>query len=505
MVSRYVVALDFGHGGAKVLFYDLETGHRFSSYQKWGYFTPENDEYRKEFNPSEFFSTFCHLVHDGLHKNKINPDEVLGISIACMRHSYVFLNKEGKELYAGPNTDVRGVFYQDVVESVPLDLYQRTGQGPPLMFLPARLLWFKNERPEVFSQIKYALTSGDWLLYKLSGVYATEPSLASTTLLFDLEKKQWIPEIMESLGLSDVTLPALHQSVERIGELTRDAAKQMGLSEETPVAVGGSDTQLGLLASGAIAEGDLGVVAGTSIPVMMVLSKSVVDPKRRIWTGFHVIPGKWVLEGNGQMGGLVYDWLKDNVQSLVKKSDAETYAYMESIARTIPAGSDGVLASLGSEIFDINTISVVRPGVLKFMQPVHPMNTTPATFAHFIRAALENIAFAVRGNIEQIEEITQRKTDVLRVTGGMSKNSLWAEILAQVTGKTVVVTKIDDGTAMGSALCAAVGAGVYPTLEKAALDIVHLQKEITPDEETMKTYDRCYETWRDWYGKLAEM
>jgi len=187
------------------------------------------------------------------------------------------------------------------------------------------------------------------------------------------------------------------------------------------------------------------------------------------------------------------------------KNEADTYAYMESIARTIPAGSDGVLASLGSEIFDINTISMVRPGALRFMQPVHPMNTTPATFAHFIRAALENIAFAVRGNIEQIEEITQRKTPLLRVTGGMTKNRLWAEILAQVTGKTVRVTTIDDGTAMGSALCAAVGAGVYPSLTQAVKDLVHLQPEIVPDEETVKIYDRCYETWREWYGKLPDM
>jgi len=504
-LSRYVVALDFGHGGAKVLFFNLDTGNRFSSYQRWGYFTPENDEYRKEFHPSEFFSIFCHLVNDTLHKQKIKPDDVVGISIASMRHSYVFLDDKGTEVYAGPNTDVRGVFYQDVVEGVPLDLYQLTGQGPPLMFMPARLLWFKNERPEVFKKIKYAVTTGDWLLYRLSGVFATEPSLASTTLLFDLKKKQWIPEIMESLGMNEVNLPEVHQAGEKIGGLTRDAAKHMGLPEETPVAVGGSDTQLGLLASGAIDDGELGVVAGTSIPVMMVLSKPIVDPKRRIWTSFHVMPGKWVLEGNGQMGGLVYDWLKDNVQSMTTKNEKETYAYMESIARKIPAGSDGVLASLGSEIFDINTISIVRPGVFKFMQPVHPMNTTPATFAHFIRAALENIAFAVRGNIEQIEEITQKKTNRLRVTGGMSKNTLWTEILAQVIGKTVRVTTIDDGTAMGSALCAAVGAGMYPSLDKAVSDLVHMQREITPDEGTVKLYDRCYETWREWYGKLAEM
>ena len=504
-MSRYVVALDFGHGGAKVLCYDLDTGRRFSAYQRWGYFTPEHDEYRKEFHPDEFFSVFCHLVHDTLQHHKIKPHDVLGISLASMRHSYVFLDDKGKEVYAGPNTDVRGVFYQDVIEGVPLDLYQMTGQGPPLMFLPARLLWFKNEQPEVFKKIKYAITTGDWLLYRLSGVYATEPSLASTTLLYNLEKQQWMPEVMAALGMSEVSLPEVHQAGERIGGLTREAAKAMGLSEDTAVAVGGSDTQLGLLASGATADGDVGAVAGTSIPVMMVLSRPVVDPKRRIWTSFHVVPGAWVLEGNGQMGGLVYDWLMGNVQSMTGKNEADTYAYMESIARTIPAGSDGVLASLGSEIFDINTISVVRPGALRFMQPVHPMNTTPATFAHFIRAALENIAFAVRGNIEQIEEITQRKTPLLRVTGGMTKNRLWAEILAQVTGKTVRVTTIDDGTAMGSALCAAVGAGVYPSLTQAVKDLVHLQPEIVPDEETVKIYDRCYETWREWYGKLPDM
>ena len=138
------------------------------------------------------------------------------------------------------------------------------------------------------------------------------------------------------------------------------------------------------------------------------------------------------------------------------------------------------------------------------MQPVHPMNTTPATFAHFIRAALENIAFAVRGNIEQIEEITQKKTGMLRVTGGMSKNSLWTEILSQVTRKTVAVSGIEDGTAMGSALCAAVGAGMFPTLEKAVDKVVRLQQHISPDEETAKIYDRSYDTWREWYAKLAE-
>ena len=116
MLSRYVLALDFGHGGGKALFLDLDTGHRFFSYQRWEYYSPENDEYRKEFVPDEFFTIFCHLVRDVLQKQKIKPHDVVGISTACMRHSYVFLDNKGKEMYAGPNTDIRGLFYQDVVE-----------------------------------------------------------------------------------------------------------------------------------------------------------------------------------------------------------------------------------------------------------------------------------------------------------------------------------------------------------------------------------------------------
>ena len=153
-MARYVVALDFGHGGGRVLFYDLDSGKYFSQYQKWSYFSPEGDDFRKEFVPSEFFDVLCGLTKDLVKGHGVRPGDVVGISTGCMRHSFVFLDKNGDEIYGGPNTDTRGVYYQDVIEEdLGYDLYRVTGQWTPLMYMPARLLWFKEEKPGVFKKI----------------------------------------------------------------------------------------------------------------------------------------------------------------------------------------------------------------------------------------------------------------------------------------------------------------------------------------------------------------
>lgn len=506
IMSRYVLALDFGHGGGKALFLDLDSKKRFSAYKAWQYYSPEGDTYRKEFSPDMFFDTFCNLVKDLIKKYKIKSEDVVGISTACMRHAYVFLDKNGKEVYAGPNTDIRGLFYQDVVEQdVKLDLYKLTGQGPALMYMPSRLLWFKNEKPEIFKTIDYALNIGDWLIYRLSGVVATEPSIASATMLFDLEKKTWLLEVLDVLGLNNVKLPEIYHAGDCIGGLTSEVAKKMNLKQGIPVVIGGGDTHLGLLACSGFNDGDTCVVAGTSTPIMMVLSKPVVDEKKRIWTGCHVLKDKWVLEGNAQMGGLSYQWLKNNFKLLLEKKDQKVYDYMEKLASKVNPGSDDMVASLGAEIFNLNEINIVRPAIFTFQQPGHPMNTSPATFGHFIRSTLENVSYAIRGNIEQMEEIANKKNKELKVTGGMSKSILWLDILSNVTGKKVKIAKAEDGTLMGCVMCATVGAKIYKGFEEAAKEMVEFKEDVNPKDEHVEIYNKCYNNWKEWYDRIGKL
>lgn len=505
-VSGYLLALDFGHGGGRAVFYNLDNHIIYSSYQKWSYFSPENDEFRKEFIPSEFFDILCKLVRDLLKKYNINPDEVVGISTASMRHSCVFVDKNGVEVYGGPNIDTRGLFYQDIIEEeFDLDIFSLTGQWPPLMFMPARLLWFKEEQPVVFKKISYALTGGDWLIYKLTNVFASEPSLASATMLLDLFSRKWLTNIMDSLGLSDIELPKLLNAGDRVGQLTDVAAKKMNLKPGIPVSIGGADTQLGLLACSAVSDGDTGVVAGTSTPIMMVTSNPVVDKDRRIWTHCHVLPKRWVLESNAQMGGLSYEWLCNSLQQLLGKNKNETYELMEKLASRIPPGSDDMIASLGSEILKINNLSIMRPALYTFNQPGHPMTTNPVNFGHFIRATLENISYAIRGNIEQVESILERKEEKISVTGGLSKNNLWLDILSNITRKNVIATKIAEGTSLGCIMCASIGADIYKDFRDAGKNIVKFKEEIIPSNEKVQIYNNCYNNWKEWYDRLGDL
>jgi autoinducer 2 (AI-2) kinase len=416
------------------------------------------------------------------------------------------MDKNGNELYGGPNTDTRGLFYQDVVEEkIKEDLYNLTGQWPPLLYLPTRLLWFKEEKPDIFRKIKYALSTGDWLIYRLSGEIVSEPSLASSTLLYDLKKRKWLFDVLHVLNLDNIVLPKIIASGINVGSLTRKSARLMDLKEGIPVVMGGGDSQLGLLSCNAASNGDIGVIAGTSTPLMMVLEKPVVDSEKRIWTGSHVLEDKWVLESNAQMAGLIYEWLKNNFQKIIGKSNDEIYKYMEIIARNVPPGSNDVIASLGTEIFNINALSVIRPSIFSFNQPVHPMNENPASFADFTRASLENISYAIKGNVEQLEDVSKTKTQTLRVTGGMSNNNLWLEILANITDKKVVSTRFYEGTSIGCVICAAVGIGIYKDFRQAIKETVNYKKEIKPDSKTVDIYNRKFNDWKEWYDRLGEL
>jgi sugar (pentulose or hexulose) kinase len=133
------------------------------------------------------------------------------------------------------------------------------------------------------------------------------------------------------------------------------------------------------------------------------------------------------------------------------------------------------------------------------------MNTSPATFGHFIRSTLENVSYAIRGNIEQMEEIANKKKGELKVTGGMSKSILWLDILSNVTGKKVKAAKAEDGTLMGCAMCAAVGAKIYKDFEEVAKAMVEFKEDVNPKDEHIEIYNKCYNNWKEWYDRIGKL
>jgi autoinducer 2 (AI-2) kinase len=512
--TEYLLGIDFGTSGGKCMVFDLKGNQISKAFKEWWYFTPDElKPYGKEFDPNQFWQFISETIKEALRKAKITGSKISGISTCSLRQGIVLLDENGKELYAGPNIDARGALAQDKIMNTLGEpgLFEITGQCPAVICAPSRLLWFKENKPEIYSKIRHLLMVSDWLIYRLSGVYASDLSCASSSMLLDVEKADWSTKISEELELPHEILPELHLSGQKIGEVTKQASKETSLAEGTPVVMGGADSQMGLLGTGAIKEYDTTVIGGTTTMLQTVLTKPIVDSERRILTSCYLIKNKWVLEANAGMTGKVYNWLRESLNKLrigekqTQKSQELDFPDMDRLAEQIPPGSDDMLAFLGSEVMDLKKIEVIRPGIFLFPPPANPMTATPIDARHMIRAVIEMMAYAINGNKSTIEEVLKRKLDVLKATGGLSRGKVWVQTISDVTGIPIQTYKVKEGSPLGCAICAATGINEYPSLEEAARRMVQLENTMTPNAELHESYVSYYDRWRTLYDKITEL
>ena len=502
-MGKYILAIDAGTGAGKCLIVDENGKEISSSYKEWQYATPENlDPLGKEFDPNNFWGIICNLIKEAMIGGNISKEDIKGVSSTAQRQGAVFLDENGKELYAGPNIDTRGVFTQDIIEEALGDLvYEITGHAPYLVYIPARLLWFRENEPEIYKKISHVLAINDWVLFKLSGAYATEPSTASPSLLFDISKVMWSKKILNALEFREDFLPELSRAGEQIGEVTSESSMESGLEKGTQVIVGGPDVECGLLGSKAFEDGEVGGTLGSTAPIQMITSKPLIDSKKRIWSGCYVLPERWTIESNAQMTGLVYRWLRDKIINY--GGGNISYKEMDEMARNKPIGSGDTYVSLGPEIMNIQKMQIVRPGLFLFPPPANPI-VTPIDMGNLTRATLENICYAIRGNCDQLARISGKSIKELKVSGGLTTSKLFTQILADILNISVFVPKIKEASSFGCAICAAVGAGFYDNLIEASNSMVSME-EVTPFKENAKEYEGHYLEWISLYEKLPDL
>jgi sugar (pentulose or hexulose) kinase len=336
----------------------------------------------------------------------------------------------------------------------------------------------------------------DWLVYKLCGTYCSEPSNASSSMLFDVKERDWSTEIVELLGLSPTILPPLRSPGEVAGRLRPEAAEALGLTEDTPVVVGLADTQAACLACGAVSDGQTVAVAGSTMPLQMTLEEPLMDEGHRSWTGAHALDGLWSLECSAGLAGLTYEWLW---QAFGEGEPSENgYAVLNREAEQEPPGS--VLAFMGPWIADHGRLSF--PSRVGFLAPFPMTFEPPLTRSKMARAILESIAFAVRGNLDLLVEISGREVDSLMVCGGLVRSPLFRQLVADVRQLPVQVPAAGEASGQGAALCAAVGAGLYSDLREAADQMSMGYEVVDPDPTMRPTYGTAYRRWTKMYDSL---
>jgi len=490
MEATYLMGLDVGGRSGRCILLDVNSGKVFAANRCWEpHVAPGSGGFGYEIDTAKYKVLLAEAVREALGKAGAAPQQIVGIAVVSARHSSVLISKDGKELAAYPNKDGRAAAEcMTQADELGAELNERTGHFPMPIFTAARLQWLKNSVPELYSQIKVVLSLSDWIAYVLTGKAATDPTQAGETCLLDLKTRKWAPDLLKKMDISSDLLPPVKEPGSKLGTLTREAAELLGLVEGIPVAVGGADTQLGLLAMGAVKPGDLGIVAGSTTPLQMVVDKPLVDSSLHIWSGQYVLPGTWVLESNAGAMGEALDWFS----GVLYPESPDPVAKLIAQAGKAKPGAGGLLSTFGSQIMNASMMSM-PVGNLALSNFIAGGGSTRR--ANITRAILEGLAYSVKANAEQILTTAQGITPNYFMTGGMSRSDVWDQMVSDVLNQPVKVAKLHEASGLGAVVCAGVAAGAFKDL-KAGADKVAQMQAYQPQTLPASVYATNYGEWK---------
>ncbi len=502
-MSEYFLSIDAGTSGGKAAIIDINGKILGFSKIYWdqNYMTTEGLEpYGQEFDADFFWEIITQNIKEAIKRAKIDPKQISAITSTSQRHGCVFLDKEGKELYAGPNRDARGLEIDTEEYLDNNELYEITGHGLPFLFALARLLWFRENEEEIFERIKHLVTIDGWVNYRLSGEYTIDDTSAAETLLFDIKKREWSQKILDSFEIPYEILPEFVQFGTPISSVLPKIAGSLGLKQKTPVIMSCADTQASLIGSGAHEDGTVGIVAGSTMPVQMIINEPIIDPNQQIWTGAF-LDKKWVLESNVGPSGDVHKWFIDSI--LKKLEVVNPYGRFEKLVLSQSPGARGVIADLGPQIFNSQKMhEVPNKGGFSFLPMAYSFDE-PVDVGSYSRALVENLSYAVRANIDQIKDISNLDIKKVFLVGGLSRSKAFCQVLANVINKEINVFKA-EGAVIAGAIAGMVGINHFTDYTEGIKSLITDHTVFYSQEDQSTEYDILFPEWKENYNRSRE-
>lgn len=495
----YLLGIDIGTGGTKTVLF-TDTGEMVdSAISEYPLYQPQNGW--AEQMPEDWWNAVVATIKQVLLSKKIDSSDIKGIGLSGQMHGLVMLDNEGKVLRPSiiwcDQRTAREC--EEITAKVGAKrLVEITGNPALTGFTASKILWVRNNEPEIYKKCRHILLPKDYIRYKLTGDFATEVSDASGMQLLDLKERSWSEEILTKLEIPSKWLGRVYESPEITGYITDEIAITTGLTKGTPVVGGAGDNAAAAVGTGVVTDGKAFTTIGTSGVVFAHTDRMKVDQKGRVHTFCCAVPGAWHIMGVTQAAGLSLKWFRDNFCKeeidLAKKMDVDPYIIMTEEAESIPLGAENLyyLPYLIGE--RTPHLDPDCRGAFIGLSAMH-------TRSHLIRAVMEGVAYSLKDCQEILVEMGVAVDD-MTVTGGGGRSSLWRQMLADLYECPVKTITSQEGPALGAAILAAVGVGIYASVAEACDQIIKTDRTQNPIKENSHIYLEKHKVFKGLYKQL---
>lgn len=487
------LGIDLGTSSVKVIIMD-EKGKVVES-TSINYEVSYPQEGWAEQNPEDWWNSTRDCIKELLSRGTVKAEDITGIGFSGQMHGLVALDSDNKVLlpsilWCDQRTQKQCDYLNNEFGQDKLSEY--TGNMALTGFTIPKVLWVKENKPEIFSKIAHIMLPKDYISFKLTGIFATDVSDASGTVMFDVKNRKWSEEMIKLTGLDRSALPKAYESWEVIGNVSNEASKETGLSEATKVVAGAGDQAAGAVGTGTVDKGVLSVVLGTSGVVFACDEKFSVDKDNRLHSFCHS-NGRWHQMGVMLSAASSLQWWVDNVNCDL---EGDKFEKLLSEAEKVSVGSNKLffLPYLMGERTPYSDPNA--KGCFIGLNITHKR-------AEMTRAILEGVCFGLRDSLEILRSLAVDVTEV-RVSGGGAKSRLWRQILADIFNTDVYVINSKEGPAFGAAILAAVGCGLYKSVDEACGKLITVSDKVMPSSENVEKYDKMYNVYKSLYGSLKD-
>jgi len=489
----WFLGMDVGTSGTRAVLVDEKGRVVSSASEEHAPFRTPHPGWAEQ-DPEDWWRAAVIAIKGALAAAPEPKQPIAGVGLTGQMHGAVLLDKDGAVLRPS-------LIWCDTRTQPQCDwLTKEIGYGrlieltcnPALPnFTLTKLLWVKEHEPEIFARTAHILCPKDYVRFRLTGAYAIDVQEASGTLLLDVTHRRWSAEVAAASGIPLDWLPDLYESPQVCAAISEEAAGLTGLKHGIPVVAGAGDQGAGAVGMGILQPGSVSATIGTSGVVFAATAAPIKDPKGRLHTFCHAVPGRWHVMGVTQSAGLSFRWLKETFFA------GDNYDNLTAAASKVSPGSDGLEWApylLGERTPHLD------PAVRAAFAGI----TTTHTAAHFVRAVLEGVAYSLQDTFALFAALGIPVSGI-RLGGGGARGPLWRQIQAAVYGHAVETLTAEEGGAFGAALMAGVGAGAWPDLDAACAAGITVAERIEPNPAWLTAYAAGYEKWRKLYPALATL